>query len=68
MILCLVFSIIGIHPVLLPISATPNNWSIGADMPTPRSEAAYASLGTKIYVIGGRGQYKSREQKNCRSL
>jgi N-acetylneuraminic acid mutarotase len=50
---CLVLSIVGIH--LIPIFATPNNWSSGKDIPTPRSEAAYASLGTKIYVIGGAG-------------
>ncbi len=50
---CLAFSIVGIH--LIPIFATPNNWSSGTDIPTPRSEAAYASLGTKIYVIGGAG-------------
>ena len=50
---CLVFSMVGIH--LFPVFATPNNWSTGTDMPTPRSEAAYASLGTKIYVIGGAG-------------
>lgn len=50
---CLVLSIVGIH--LIPIFATPNNWSSGTDIPTPRSESAYASLGTKIYVIGGAG-------------
>ena len=50
---CLVLSIVGIH--LIPIFATPNNWSSGTDIPTPRSESAYASLGTKIYVIGGTG-------------
>jgi N-acetylneuraminic acid mutarotase len=50
---CLVFSIVGIH--LLPIFAAPGDWSSGTDIPTPRSEAAYASLGTKIYVIGGAG-------------
>jgi N-acetylneuraminic acid mutarotase len=50
---CLVLSIVGIH--LIPVFATPNNWSSGTDIPTPRSESAYASLGTKIYVIGGTG-------------
>src|SRR5215213_640443 len=50
---CLVFSLVGIH--LFPIFAAPIVWSTGTDMPTPRSEAAYASLGTKIYVIGGAG-------------
>jgi N-acetylneuraminic acid mutarotase len=58
---CFVFSIIGIH--LIPISATPNNWSTGTDMPTPRSEAAYASLGTKIYVIGGAGNTSPGNKK-----
>jgi N-acetylneuraminic acid mutarotase len=58
---CLVFSITGIH--LIPIFATPNNWSMGADMPTPRSEAAYASLGTKIYVIGGAGNTSPGNKK-----
>ena len=53
MIGCLVLSIVGIH--LIPVFATPNNWSSGTDIPTPRSESAYASLGTKIYVIGGTG-------------
>jgi len=50
---CLVFSIVGIH--LFPTFAASSNWSTGADMPTPRSEAAYTSLGTKVYVIGGNG-------------
>ena len=53
MIGCLVLSIVGIH--LIPVFATPNDWSSGTDIPTPRSESAYASLGTKIYVIGGTG-------------
>jgi hypothetical protein len=39
---CLVFSIVGIH--LLPIFATPNNWSSGTDIPTPRSESAYEGI------------------------
>jgi N-acetylneuraminic acid mutarotase len=60
-IVCLVFSIIGIH--LIPTFATPINWSRGEDMPTPRSEAAYASLGTKIYVIGGAGNTSPGNKK-----
>ena len=32
-------------------------------MPTPRSEAAYASLGTKIYVIGGAGNTSPGNKK-----
>ena len=28
-------------------------WSIGADMPTPRDEARAAAIGSKIFVVGG---------------
>jgi N-acetylneuraminic acid mutarotase len=58
---CLVFSIVGIH--LFPVFASPIVWSNGTDMPTPRSEAAYASLGTKIYVIGGAGNTSPGNKK-----
>src|SRR5215210_8063710 len=58
---CLVFSIVGIH--IFPVFASPIVWSTGTDMPTPRSEAAYASLGTKIYVIGGAGNTSPGNKK-----
>ena len=58
---CLVFSLVGIH--LFPIFAAPLVWSTGTDMPTPRSEVAYASLGTKIYVIGGAGNTSPGNKK-----
>lgn len=58
---CLVFSILGIH--LPPLFAATGDWSTGADMPTPRSEAAYTSLGTKIYVIGGAGNTSPGNKK-----
>jgi hypothetical protein len=32
---------------------TPNSWSIGTSMPTPRMGAFTAAVGGKVYVIGG---------------
>jgi hypothetical protein len=36
-----------------PAGASPGHWAIKADVPTPRSEVAAASVGNRIFVLGG---------------
>src|ERR1700690_1672850 len=36
-----------------PVSVTPNSWSVGTPMPTPREGPFTGVIGNKIYVIGG---------------
>jgi uncharacterized protein (TIGR03437 family) len=40
-------------PAQTPVAASPNSWTMGASMPTPRNVAFTGVIGQKIYVVGG---------------
>jgi N-acetylneuraminic acid mutarotase len=54
--LVLLFLLVGVVPVAAQDEPVQSAWSVGADMPTRRSELASALLDGRIYAAGGIGE------------